>query len=275
MNALLGEKLSIISPKAQTTRHKLVGIINTPEYQLVCCDTPGYVSKPAYKLHHAMNSYVKQSFQEADMLCLVTDRYQKEEEQQYIIDQLAHAALPTVIVYNKADRYTETHIAEASQRWQVLLPKATFIAISALTGLHIDSLMQHIVSHIPESPAYYDKDTLTDRQMRYFATEMVREKIFMNYSEEIPYSCQVVCDEYKESPDMDRIRCTIYVERESQKNIVIGKGGSALTKVGTEARISLEEFLGKKVFLGLFVKVKEGWRDSDNALRAFGYDSAE
>jgi len=275
MNALVGERLSIISPKAQTTRHRIIGLVNEPEYQIVFSDTPGYVNKPAYALHKSMNTFVHQSFQDADVVFFVTDKYEKVSDQAFIIDQIKRATTPSVVVFNKIDQCREGELEMWQSVWQRELPDAEFMPISALNGTNIDQLIAYVVKNLPDSEAYYDKDTLTDRHIRYFVAEIVREKIFTNYHKEIPYSCQVVCEEYKESDDMDRIRCTIYVERESQKNIVIGKGGSALNKVGIEAREDIEEFIGKKVFLGLYVKVKANWRNNDQTLKSFGFEDAE
>jgi GTP-binding protein Era len=275
MNALVGERLSIISPKAQTTRHRIIGLVNEPEYQIVFSDTPGYVNRPAYALHRSMNGYVHQSFEDADVVFFITDKYQPQEEQAFIIDQINKTKAATVLVFNKIDQCKEGEVEQWQATWRSLLPNTNFIAISALHGTNVDQLISYVVKNLPESEAYYDKDSLTDRHIRYFVAEIVREKIFLNYHKEIPYSCQVVCEEYKESDDMDRIRCTIYVERESQKNIVIGKGGSALNKVGIEARTDIEEFIGKKVFLGLYVKVKANWRNNDQTLLSFGFENAE
>ena len=276
MNALVGERLSIISPKAQTTRHRIIGIVNEPDYQIVFSDTPGFVNEPNYSLHHTMNSYVHQCFEDADMLFFLTDRYQKVHEQSYLIEQLNKTTKPVVVVFNKIDLCpSEADILHWQVIWKQHLPHAHFMPIAALKGTGVEALKQHVVNYLPEAAAFYDKDTLTDRHIRYFVAEIVREKIFTNYDKEIPYSCQVVCEEYKESNDIDRIQCTIYVERESQKNIVIGKGGAALNKVGTEARIDIEEFVGKKVFLGLYVKVKANWRNSEQTLRSFGYERGE
>lgn len=272
MNALVGERLSIISPKAQTTRHRIIGIVNEPGYQIVFSDTPGYVNEPGYALHRTMNTYVHQSFEDADVLFLITDKYQKIDEQAFLVSQLSKTKVAVVIVFNKLDLCREGELEEWQVRWKQELPLANFVPISAKDGTNIDKLIEFVVKNLPESEAYYDKDSLTDRHIRYFVSEIVREKIFLNYQKEIPYSCQVVCEEYKEADDMDRIRCTIFVERESQKNIVIGKGGSSLNKVGTEARLAIEEFVGKKVFLGLYVKVKPNWRNNDQTLRSFGFE---
>jgi GTP-binding protein Era len=274
MNALVGERLSIISPKAQTTRHRIIGIVNEPEYQIDFSDTPGYVNQPAYSLHRTMNGYVHQSFEDADVIFLITDKYQKREEQAFLIDQLSKTKVATVVVFNKLDLCKEGELQQWQIRnWKQELPMANFIAISAKDGTNVDKLIEFVVENLPESEAYYDKETLTDRHIRYFVYEYRGRRYFSTIRRRMPYSCQVVCEEYKESDDMDRIRCTIFVERESQKSIVVGKGGSSLNKVGTEARIDIEEFVGKKVFLGLFVKVKANWRNSDQTLRSFGYDS--
>lgn len=271
LNAIIGEPLAITSGKAQTTRSRLLGIINTEEAQLIFSDTPGYINQPAYALHEAMNHYVHQSFDDADVLLLVTDKYQRMEEQSFLINQMSRVETPQFVVFNKIDLCDQQTLNEWQEKWSAQLPKAIFFPISAQEKFHIEELKKAIAPLLPESPAYYEKDQISDRQVRYFAAEFVREQIFNLYSKEIPYSCQVDCEDYKEYDDIDRIRCIIYVERDSQKNIVIGKGGSAINKVGRLARIKLEEWLGKKVFLDLFVKVRPNWRSNESQLRSFGF----
>ncbi|MFN8308668.1 MAG: GTPase Era [Chitinophagales bacterium] len=275
LNALIGERLAIISSKAQTTRNRLLGIVNSDEAQLIFSDTPGYINEPAYALHQAMNSYVHQSFEDADVLVLVTDRFQKIEDQSFLIAQMKQVAIPKFIAFNKVDLSNQQDLEQWKAIWSEQLPEAVFFPISATENFHIEELKKAIAPLLPEAPAYYDKDQITDRQMRYFAAEIVREQIFHLYSQEIPYSCQVECEDYKEQPEIDKIRCIIYVERDSQKNIVIGKGGSAITQVGKASRLKLEEWLGKKVFLDLFVKVRPNWRSNTDQLRSFGYSKGE
>jgi len=271
MNALTGERLSIISPKAQTTRHRILGIINAEQYQIVFSDTPGYINQPAYKLQKSMNSSVGTALEDADILIFVTDRFQKEEDQAHLIELIEKAKVPCLVLLNKIDLYQPEELKQLVEFWQNRLKGCEVVPITASSGINARKIINKIVALLPESPAYYDKDQLTDRNLRFFISEIVREKIFLNYSKEIPYSCQVEVDTYSESDAIDRIKCIIYVERESQKPILIGNKGEMLKKIGTEARIAMEEFLGKKVFLELFVKVREKWRDDDNTLKNFGY----
>jgi len=271
MNALVGERMSIISPKAQTTRHRIIGIVNEENYQIVFSDTPGYINEPAYQLHRSMNNFVHQSFEDADVLLFITDKYQKAEEQAFIVSQITKSSVPCILLLNKIDLCKEGEVEKLEAYWKEQLPKAEFLAISAEKKINIEQIATGVLKHLPESPAFYGKDELTDRNMRYFVAEIVREKIFLNYDKEIPYSCEVDCEDYKETDKIDRIRCLIYVERDSQKNIIIGKGGSAINKVGTEARKDIEEFIGKKVFLDLFVKVRPNWRNNELSLKSFGY----
>lgn len=271
MNALTGERLSIISPKAQTTRHRILGIINAEQYQIVFSDTPGYINQPAYKLQKSMNSSVGTALEDADVLIFVTDRFQKEEDQTHLIELIEKAKVPCLVLLNKIDLYQPEELKQLVEFWQNRLKGCEVVPITASSGINARKIINKIVALLPESPAYYDKDQLTDRNLRFFISEIVREKIFLNYSKEIPYSCQVEVDTYNESETIDRIKCIIYVERESQKPILIGNKGEMLKKIGTEARIAMEEFLGKKVFLELFVKVREKWRDDDNTLKNFGY----
>jgi GTP-binding protein Era len=271
LNKISGERLSIISPKAQTTRARLIAIVNEENYQIIFSDTPGYINQPAYELQRAMNSFVHEAFEDADVLLVLTDRFQSAEDQQYLIDQANKSSKPVIVAVNKADISTPEQISELNALWSNWIPKAKCFFISVIENFNIKELFAYIVTLLPEHPAFYDKEDISDRSLRYFASEIVREKIFLNYQKEIPYACEVVTEEYKESKAMDSIRCIIFVERESQKNIIIGKQGSAIQKVGKEARIDLEKFLDKKVFLDLFVKVKPNWRANEMDLKNFGY----
>ena len=271
MNQLVGERMSIISPKAQTTRHRILGFVNSDEYQIIFSDTPGYITQPAYKLQSSMNLFIEDAFSDADVLLFVTDKFQNDEDQKVLIQQLQNAKAPVIIAINKMDLCNKAELEQLVRFWQHLIPKAEVVTLSAASGINAKKLINKIVPLLPESPAYYDKEELTDRSVRFFVAEIVREKIFHQYTHEIPYSCEVVVDDYSESDQIDRIKCIIYVERESQKAIVIGKNGASLKQVGTEARKEIETFLGKKVYLELFVKVREKWRNSDTLLKHFGY----
>jgi GTP-binding protein Era len=271
MNAILGERLSIISPKAQTTRGRLNGIINEEDAQIIFSDTPGYINQPAYELHKSMNHFVHEAFEDADVIMLITDKFQSDDEQQFLIDQCNKTKLPVVVVMNKVDLCKPEELNKHEEKWNKLIPNSRFIAISARENFNTTNLISLVKDFLPESEAYFDKDVLTDRNLRFFVGEIVREKIFLQYEKEIPYSCEVIVEEYKELETMDRIRCIIYVERDSQKNIVIGSGGKAINKLGTEARKEIEAFLDKKIFLDLFVKVRDGWRNNELDLKKFGY----
>lgn len=271
MNQLVGERMSIITPKAQTTRHRILGIVNDEEHQVVFSDTPGYINKPAYTLQKNMNKAVEGAFEDADVVLLVTDKYQLEEEQQLLIKFVNGTKAAVLVLLNKVDQSNENEMSTLAQNWNKWVPAAEIIPISASKGVNTALVMKRIKELLPESPPYYDKDELTDRNMRFFVSEMVREKVFLNYQKEIPYSTQVEVESYKESETIDRIRCIIFVERDSQKNIIIGKGGEAIKKVGIEARREIEKFIGKQVHLELFVKIKDNWRNNDQHLNTFGY----
>mgnify|MGYP006186324691 FL=1 len=271
MNALIGERMSIISPKAQTTRHRILGMVNADNYQVVFSDTPGYINQPAYKLQMSMNHFVEGALQDADVLMFVTDKFQKEEEQIHLIELVRAAKVPCILVLNKIDLYQKDETEALVKQWEKTLPGCQVVPLTASSGINAKKVIKKIVELLPESPPYYDKDQLTDRNLRFFVAEIVREKIFLNYTKEIPYSCQVMVDIYEEGDKMDRIKCIIYVERESQKFILIGNKGDALKKTGSDARKTIEEFLDKKVYLELFVKVKDKWRNDDGALKGFGY----
>ena len=279
MNALVGERMSIITSKAQTTRHRIVGIVNTEEYQIVFSDTPG-ILRPSYKLQESMMRSVNGAVADADVILYVTDVVEQAavrddgpmERSAEVLAKIAKAKVPTIVLINKIDLTTPDALEAMVERWKGLLPEAVVLPISAKNNFGVESLMNMIVERLPEGEAYYDKDALTDRPMRFFASEIIREKILLNYTKEVPYSVEVAIEAYRESPEIDRISATIYVARASQKGIIIGRGGAMLKKVGTEARKDLERFLDKKVFLELFVKVDEGWRDNSRQLRRFGYE---
>jgi GTP-binding protein Era len=272
MNALVGERMSIISPKAQTTRHRILGIVNEENYQVVFSDTPGYINQPAYKLQSTMNDFVAGALEDADVLLFVTDKFQKEEEQAHLIELIEKSKIPTLVLLNKIDLYQKEETETLVNAWKEKLKGCEVLPLTVTSGINAKKLIRKIVDLLPESPPYYDKDQLTDRNTRFFVAEIVREKIFLNYTHEIPYSCQVVVESYKEEDKIDRIRCVIFVERDSQKAILIGKAGESLKKVGVDARKDIEAFLGKQVHLELFVKVKDKWRNDANTLRNFGFE---
>lgn len=270
MNALVGEKMSIITPKAQTTRHRILGIVNEADYQIVFSDTPGVI-KPAYGLQETMMGVVNESLVDADIILFVTDINERHDESD-IINKLKTHGSPIAVIVNKIDKSTQEQVMAKIAYWEeTLKPKAVF-AISASYGHNIQSVMEFILSNLPEHPAYYDKDTLTDRTERFFVSEIIREKVFKLYEKEIPYSTEIIITAFKEEEKINRISAEIIVERDSQKNILIGKGGEMLKKVGTYARQDIEEFLQKKIFLELFVKVIPDWRNRKNYLKKFGYD---
>ncbi|HEY0667557.1 MAG TPA: GTPase Era [Sphingobacteriaceae bacterium] len=270
MNALVGEKMSIITPKAQTTRHRILGIVSEPDYQIVFSDTPGVI-KPNYGLQESMMGFVRESLVDADIILFVTDINERYDESD-VIERLQKTTSPVALIINKIDKSTEEYVKEKITYWQnTLNPKAIF-AVSALKDHNIEAVMQFILDNLPEHPPYYDQDTLTDRSERFFVSEMVREKIFKLYEKEIPYSTEVIITSFKEEPKITRISVEIIVERDSQKNILIGKGGEMIKKVGTYARKDIEEFLQKKVFMEIFVKVIADWRNRKNYLKSFGYE---
>lgn len=271
MNALVGEKLSIISPKVQTTRHRIMGILSKPDYQLVFSDTPGII-EPKYKLHGNMMQFVNESLTDADVVIYLTDTFTSAEKDAELIERIKVIQTPLIIVVNKVDELSTTEeMMERVSFWEQQVPSATVVSISALNKFNLDVLLQNILKHTPEAPPFYPDDQLTDKSERFIAAEMIREKIMMRYKEEIPYSVQVEVVEFKEEEKLIRIRAEIYVMRDSQKIILIGKGGVALKQVGIAARRDMEQFFGKQVFLQTFVKVKENWRDDDRMLKHFGY----
>ncbi len=270
MNALVGEKMSIITPKAQTTRHRILGIVNDKDYQIVFSDTPGII-KPHYALQETMMHQVNGSIVDADLILLVTDINEKYDESD-VLEKLQGSLAPLCVIINKIDKSDEETVKQKVDYWQEKLnPKAIF-AVSALKDHNVLAVMNFVIEHLPEHPAYYEKDALTDRNDRFFASEIIREKIFKIYEKEIPYSTEVIITAFKEGETMHRISSEIIVERDSQKNILIGKGGETLKKVGTYARKDMEEFFQKKVFLEMFIKVIPDWRSKKNYLKKFGYE---
>ena len=271
MNALVGEKLSIVTAKAQTTRHRIMGIVNTDDYQIVYSDTPGML-KPTYRLQEDMMKFVDTAIGDADIILYVTDVVEKSDKNSEYIEKLRKLDCPVVVAVNKIDISDQQKVLSLLEYWQKTLPDALVIPVSAKEHFNLESILNAIVSRLPLSPPWFDKDQFTDRSLRFFASEIIREKILENYSQEIPYSCEVGIEAFKEGRDRYEISAVIFVMRDSQKGIIIGKGGSALKKVGTEARLDMEDFFQKKVFLHLFVKVDDGWRESKRELKRFGYE---
>jgi len=268
MNRLVGESLSIISPKAQTTRHRIMGMLNTDDYQIVYSDTPG-ILEPKYALHEAMMNYVKVSLEDADVILLVIEYGEKFDPS--VHERFKTMGTPILLLVNKVDKAPKSDRNEIIRYWQSVLPVKQVIPVSALTGENVETILPALLDLLPDHPAYFPKDDLTNRSERFFAAEIIREKIFTNYSQEIPYSTEVGIEDFKDEEKLLRIRATLFVERDSQKGILIGKSGSALKKVGTEARGDMERFFGKKVFLETHVKVATDWRKQKDKLRLFGY----
>jgi len=271
MNILVGERLSIISSKAQTTRHRILGLTNSENYQIVFSDTPGML-KPQYELHKNMMSFVNISLEDADVILFVTDLYETDEEIEEVIEKINNSGIPVILVINKIDLAKEGQLETVTEYWTSRIKSSVVIPISAGEKFNTDKIMQEILERLPEHPAFYDKEELTDRSERFFASEIIREKIFNNYKKEIPYSSEVNIEEFYVKNKIIRIRATIYVERDSQKGIIIGDKGKAIKKVGMEAREELEKFFGKQVFLETFVKVEADWRKNKLTLKKFGYD---
>lgn len=271
MNALVGEKLSIVTAKAQTTRHRIMGIVNGDDYQIVYSDTPG-ILKPNYRLQQNMLDFVDTAIGDADVILYVTDTIEKADKNAEYIEKLQKLDCPVILVINKIDISSQDKVMELMAWWKDKLPKAVVFPASAQEKFNLENIYETIVENLPVAPAWYDKDVFTVQNLRFFASEILREKIFLNYSDEIPYSVQVEIEEFKEGAERYDIRAVIYVMRDSQKGIIIGKGGSALKKVGTEARIEMEDFFQKKVFLTTFVKVDPDWRENKKELKRFGYE---
>ena len=273
MNALVGERLSIITSKAQTTRHRIMGIIGGEDFQIIYSDTPGII-QPQYELQENMMRFVQSSLVDADLILWLVEIGEKMDLELKLIQNISKANIPVILIINKIDTAKGTQLKDKMDYWNKQIEPTSVkqvIPVSALQKLNLDQLMGAILTHLPEHPPYFPKDSLTDKPERFFASEIIREKIFENYKKEVPYSTEVVISEFKEEPDIIRIRAEIYVERKSQKGILIGKQGSALKKVGTEARMDLEQFFQKKVYLEQFVKVEANWRKRETKLKRFGY----
>ncbi|MBO4590350.1 MAG: GTPase Era [Bacteroidaceae bacterium] len=274
MNQLVGEKISIATFKSQTTRHRIMGIVNTPDMQIVFSDTPG-VLKPNYKLQESMLQFSESALQDADVLLYMTDVVEKVDKNQDFLEKVQKMRTPVIVLINKIDLTTQRELEKLVELWHSLLPKAEILPLSVTNRFNIDVLMKRICELLPDSPPYFDKDQLTDKPAKFFVTEIIREKILLYYDKEIPYSVEVSVEKFKETPTSIHINAIIYVERESQKGIIIGNQGKALKKVSTEARKDLELFFGKSIFLETFVKVDKDWRNQTKELKAFGYDLSD
>jgi len=270
MNALVGEKLSIISPKVQTTRHRIMGIVNGEDFQIVYSDTPG-ILKPKYKLQESMMNFVQSALTDADIILYVTDVSEKVEMEGEYLLKIRQSNVPVIIAVNKIDLTDQPKLEAIVEKWHLSFPQSDIIPLSALNSFNLNSLLKSIVDKLPPGEPYFPKDQLTDRYERFFASEIIREKILLNYSKEIPYSAEIEIESFTEEKNLTRISAIINVERESQKGIIIGHKGKMLKKVGTEARIDMEDFFGRKVFLELLVRVTKDWRDKPALLKNFGY----
>ena len=270
MNALVGEKLSIITSKAQTTRHRIMGIVNGDDFQIVYSDTPGIVRNPAYKMHEYMNKFVESALIDADVILLMTETGMQFEENE-IIEKIIRSNTPVLLLINKIDLSEQERIVQEMNYWKEKIPQAQVIPVSALMKFNVEKVFDTIIDLLPESPPYFPKDELTDKSMRFFVSEIIREKIFVNYKKEVPYSAEVAVDSYLEEENLVRIYAYIYVIRESQKAIILGHKGERIKRVGTQAREDIEKFIDKKVFLELRVKVNKDWRDNEKSLDRFGY----
>jgi GTP-binding protein Era len=271
MNALVGEKLSIITAKAQTTRHRILGIVNDDDYQIVFSDTPGII-KPAYELQSSMMDFVKSALDDADILIYMVEVGEKELKNEGFFHKIIHSEIPVILLLNKIDTSSQEVVEQKVNYWKEKVPNATVFVISALEKFNVDSLFEKIVALLPEAPPYYPKDQLTDKPERFFVNEKIREKILIHYKKEIPYAVEVETEEFVEEDTIVRIRSVIMVERETQKGIIIGHKGTAIKRVGAEARKDLEKFFQKKVFIELYVKVNKNWRSDKNQLKRFGYN---
>lgn len=271
MNVLVGERLSIITSKAQTTRHRILGIVNDENHQIVFSDTPG-VLEPAYKMHESMMTFVKSALSDADVILFMVEVKENRFRDADILNSLKKTDTPILLLINKIDEVDQLFLEEKVAFWKKEIPKAEIYPLSALHNFNIDNIFERVKELLPEGEPYYDKDALTDKPEKFFVAEIIREKILMNYQKEIPYSCEVEVEEYKEFEKIVKIRANIIVARESQKGIIIGHQGKELKKIGTEARKDIETFVQNKVFLDLYVKVSKDWRDNDNQLKRFGYN---
>lgn len=274
MNALVGERLSIITSKAQTTRHRILGIVNEPDYQLVFSDTPGIVYDPKYGLHKAMNEAIEQALEDADLILFLTEIYEKPADIAQTIEELKAVSTPKLLLINKLDEVKDAEsFQQLVQSWDELQMFDHIIPISALKQMNLQRVMDLILEYMPKHPPFYDKDQLTDKNERFFISEIIREKIFLRFKKEIPYSTEVVVESWKDEKELTRIGATIFVERESQKPIIIGNGGQAIKHLGMDARKDIEKFLDRHVYLELHVKVKDKWRDDPKLLKGFGYSN--
>lgn len=277
MNALVGERMSIITAKPQTTRHRIIGILNGEDFQIVFSDTPGFVRKPSYKMHEAMNAFVNETFEDADVMLFVTEPSEAFDAEDAIIQRLKNLPYPKFLILNKVDKFERSVMDAYEEQLKQLIDFQKIIRISALKSQNTEGLLAAVKEILQEGPEYYPKDQLTDRSERFFCAEIIREKILLNYRDEIPYACEVVIEEFKETETnrgekLARINATIFVGRDTQKIILIGKNGAAMKKLGMDARKDIEKFLDNKVFLEMTVKVRENWRDDDKMLKNFGYN---
>ncbi|SFB89346.1 GTPase Era [Zunongwangia sp. SCSIO 43204] len=270
MNAFVGERLSIITSKAQTTRHRILGIVNGEDFQVILSDTPGII-KPAYQLQESMMDFVKSAFEDADILVYMVEIGERELKDESFFNKIINADIPVLLLLNKIDKSNQEQLEEQVGLWKEKVPNAEIYPISALEGFNVSEVFSRIVELLPESPAFYPKDSLTDKPERFFVNEIIREKILMHYKKEIPYSVEIDTEEFFEEENIIRMRSIIMVERDTQKGIIIGHKGNALKRVGVEARKDLEKFFGKQVHLELYVKVNKNWRSNDRQLRRFGY----
>lgn len=272
LNALMEDKMAIVSPKPQTTRHRALGILSTDNYQIIFSDTPGFIEQPHYKMQERMNQYIAISFEDADIAILLTDAEDRYTEDHYLIKKLQKLKCPKFLVINKIDQLQSGDVLQSLNQWQTILKADEYIPISALTKRNIGKLKDLILQYLPEGPAYYPKDQWSNKSERFFVCEIVRESILEQFHQEIPYSVEIQVESFKEADDIIRIQSYIFVNRDSQKSILIGKGGSAIKKLGISARKKLEAFFSKKIYLELRVKVRDNWRNDDNWLRRFGYE---
>ena len=271
MNALVGEKISIITSKAQTTRHRILGIVNGEDFQIVYSDTPG-VLKPNYKMQEAMLEFSKSALTDADVLLYVTDVVDRPEKNAKFVKMVNASSVPVILVINKIDQIDQEQLEKKVEEWKNIIPRAEILPMAALHKFNLEPLLRRIKELLPESPPFFDKDQLTDKPARFFVTEIIREKILLNYDKEIPYSVEVEVERFKEEENIIRINALIYVERDSQKGIIIGRGGKSLKHIGIEARKDIEAFFDKQVYLELYVKVEKDWRSKEDKLRQFGYE---
>lgn len=272
MNAFVGEKLSIITSKAQTTRHRILGIVNGEDFQMVLSDTPGII-KPAYQLQESMMGFVKSAFEDADVLIYMVEIGEKDLKDEAFFNKITNSKIPVLLLLNKIDKSDQAQLEEQVQTWTQKVPNAEIYPVSALQGFNVSEIFNRIIELLPESPAFYPKDQLTDKPERFFINETIREKILIHYKKEIPYAVEVDTEEFFEEEQIIRIRSVIMVERETQKGIIIGHKGSALKRVGVEARKDLEKFFGKQIHIELYVKVNKNWRSNQNQLKRFGYNN--